>query len=176
MHSVLYSTVTCYPFVITLAFWTLISAYPHTKALRTPPMQWSNITFHCLNSIFALFEVFFSSVHIQPRSHVIFILLFMLLYIGMAYMIHLTAHFYVYDFLDEGLFGWLTLAFGTGIGAVAATTFFVVQGLVWVKRFVGLGGVKGVRRETRMLDEDIQAVPLRRLGQGGYTLEKRTGR
>ena len=61
----------------------------------------------------------------------------------MAYLIRLTAKFYVYEFMDPSMMGALTAAYIFGIGGLAMVTFFVVQGLVWIK---GCIGGKGVRR------------------------------
>jgi hypothetical protein len=65
----------------------------------------------------------------------------MILYIAMAYIIHATAKFYVYDFMDISMMGGLTAAYIFGIGAMGVVAFFVVQGVVWVKGAVGGGRV-----------------------------------
>ena len=57
----------------------------------------------------------------------------MSLYIAMAYIIKATAGFYVYDFMDTHLIGTLTAAYIFGIGAMGVVTFFVVQGIAWLK-------------------------------------------
>jgi hypothetical protein len=65
----------------------------------------------------------------------------MILYTAMAYIIRLTAHFYVYEFMDTSMVGALTAAYIFGIGGMAVVAFFVVQGVVWLKGVVGGRGV-----------------------------------
>jgi hypothetical protein len=65
----------------------------------------------------------------------------MTLYIAMAYIIRLTARFYVYDFMDTKLLGALTAAYIFGIGGLGVVTFFVVQAIVWLKGAIGGRGV-----------------------------------
>jgi hypothetical protein len=74
-------------------------------------------------------------------THALVILTIMILYIAMAYIIRATARFYVYDFMDTQIMGGLTAAYIFGIGGMGAVAFFVVQGIVWGKGWVGGGGV-----------------------------------
>jgi hypothetical protein len=141
LHSLLYSTVTTFPFMVTAVFWSLVSAPPHKKAFSTIMLRWTNVSFHCLNSVFASFEVIFSAVLPQRWTHALVILGIMILYIGMAYLIRLTSHFYVYDFMDTSIVGPLTAAYITGIGGMGVLAFFLVQGIVWLKGTVGGRGV-----------------------------------
>jgi hypothetical protein len=137
MHSLLYSSIITFPFIVTAVFWSLISAPPHKKVFSTTTKQWSNVSFHCLNSVFAFFEIVFSAVLPQRWTHSIVILGIMILYVAMAYLIRLSAGFYVYDFLDTRMVGALIAAYIFGIGAMGVITFFAVQGIVWVKGIMG---------------------------------------
>ena len=96
--------------------------------------SWNNITFHCLNSVFAFFELTCSAVGPQRWTHVMIILAILLLYVAMAYIIHATTNYYVYAFLDKKMVGNLTAAYIFGIGGLGAAVFFVVQGLAWCKQ------------------------------------------
>jgi hypothetical protein len=122
-------------------FWSLISTPPHKKAFSTILLQWTNISFHCLNSVFALFEVIFSAVSVQRWTHSIVLLTIMILYIAMAYIIRAAAGFYVYEFMDVDMMGALTAAYIFGIGGMGIVAFFAVQGVVWVKGVLGGNGV-----------------------------------
>ena len=42
----------------------------------------------------------------------------------------------MYDFMDTNLLGVLTAAYIFGIGGMGVVTFFVVQGVVWLKSYV----------------------------------------
>jgi len=147
LHSLFYSSVTTFPFIVTAVFWSLISVPPHKKAFSTMMLQWTNISFHCLNAVFAFFEVVFSAVLPQRWTHALVLLGIMILYIAMAYLVRLTAHFYVYDFMDASMVGPLIAAYIFGIGGMGVVAFFLVQGLVWLKGALGGGGVVRSRYE-----------------------------
>ena len=104
-------------------------------------LQWTNVSFHCLNSVFAFFEVVFSAVLPQRWTHALVLLSIMILYIAMAYLVRLTSHFYVYDFMDASMVGPLIAAYIFGIGGMGVVAFFVVQGVVWLKGVLGGRGV-----------------------------------
>src|SRR5579862_2973070 len=135
LHSLFYSTIITYPFIVTAVYWSLISTPPHTKALGTLMSRWSNISFHCLNAVFAFFEVVFSAVLPQTWTHSLVILLILGLYLAMAYIIRAASRFYVYEFMDTKSMGALTGAYIAGIGAMGVIAFFVVQGAVWIKQW-----------------------------------------
>lgn len=141
LHTLFYSTISTFPFIVTAVFWSLISVPPHKKAFSTVFLQWTNISFHCLNSVFAFFEVMGSAVRPQRWTHSFVILGILILYIAMAYIIRAAAKFYVYEFMDVGMMGGLTAAYIFGIGAMGVLCFFVVQGIVWIKGTIGLRGV-----------------------------------
>jgi len=134
LHTLFYSTITTFPFVVTAVYWTLLDTPPHKKSFLTPMRSWNNITFHCLNSVFAFFELICSAVGPQRWTHVLIILVILLLYVAMAYIIYASTKFYVYGFLDKNIMGNLTAAYIFGIGGLGGVVFFVVQGLAWCKQ------------------------------------------
>lgn len=166
---------TTFPFIVTAVFWSLISVPPHKKAFSTIMLQWTNISFHCLNSVFAFFEVIFSAVLPQRWTHALVILGVMVLYIAMAYVIRLTSHFYVYDFMDTNMVGPLTAAYISGIGGMGVLAFFLVQCVVWLKCIIGGRGVWRSRYDLprrgfdQRFDENTQGI-----GEKGYVHELRS--
>jgi hypothetical protein len=175
LHSLLYSTVTTFPFIVTAVFWSLISVPPHKKAFSTIKLQWTNISFHCLNSVFAFFEVVFSAVLPQRWTHALVILGIMVLYVAMAYLIRLTSHFYVYDFMDTSTVGPLIAAYISGIGAMGVLAFFLVQGVVWLKGMVGGRGVWRSRYDLPRWGLDQRAgESTQGTGEKGYGHELRS--
>ena len=154
LHSIFYSTVTTFPFLVTAVFWSLISSPPHKKAFSTVLLQWTNISFHCLNSVLAFIELIFSAVTPQKWTHSLVILIIMVFYIAMAYIIHLTANFYVYDFMDSKIIGPLTAAYIFGIGGLGVITFFVVQMVVWVKFCCCGAGLKESKFDVPRWEDD----------------------
>jgi hypothetical protein len=90
----------------------------------------------------------------------------MVLYIAMAYIIKAAAGFYVYDFMDTSLLGALTAAYIFGIGAIGVVTFFVVQGVVWLKFCCG-------GRRVHRAQDDLPGWDFNnRVEEGGFYGEK----
>jgi hypothetical protein len=154
LHTLWYSTVTTYPFVVTAVYWALTPRTTHGTPMRTGLRIWLNVSFHCLNTVFAFFETMFSGVGEQRWTHVIFILVLLILYIVMAYIIRLTAKFYVYEFMD-----WATFSSGATVGYICAVgsfggfIFFVLQKVAWAKTLFG-----GVKRSAHDRDGGRRGV------------------
>lgn len=55
---------------------------------------WSNISQHALNTVFALFEVVLTHAGPSPWSHLIFLVVILGGYLGIAYITHATEGFY----------------------------------------------------------------------------------
>ncbi|KAI2604256.1 uncharacterized protein GGS25DRAFT_507508, partial [Hypoxylon fragiforme] len=56
LHALLYSSVTTYPFLVTVVYWGVLYSYGPAW-FPTPLQAWSNLSQHALNSAFALFEI-----------------------------------------------------------------------------------------------------------------------
>lgn len=168
LHTLFYSTVTTFPFVVTTVFWSLISTPPHKKAFSTAMLQWINVSFHCLNAVFAFCEVAFSAVLPQRWTHSLVILAIMGLYVAMAYIIYLSAHFYVYSFMDARMVGALTAAYISGIGGMGIVTFFIVQGLVWIKGLLGGTRIWRSRYDVPRWETEQRVVETRTDDKTGY--------
>ncbi|KAI8624067.1 hypothetical protein F5Y19DRAFT_338131 [Xylariaceae sp. FL1651] len=143
LHALLYSSITTYPFLVTIVFWALLST-PFT--LATEYSAWSNISQHALNSVFALLEIVLPRTNPSPWIHLPFLILILALYLALAYLTHATKGFYTYSFLDPGLQGPLVAAYVFGIAIGICIIFAIVWGLVWLRRWVtekklGLDGV-----------------------------------
>lgn len=67
--------------------------------------QWANISFHGLNSVFAMVEVLLPRTEPPPFIHVVILLVILLVYLALAYLTHYTQGWYVY----EWLFLWCSL-------------------------------------------------------------------
>ncbi|KAI8947228.1 hypothetical protein F4801DRAFT_582641 [Xylaria longipes] len=133
LHSAFYSTATVFPFLVLIVFWALLSS-PTT--LATPYSAWSNISQHILNSVFAATEVVLPRTSPVPWDHLPFQLLLLALYLALAYLTHATKGFYTYSFLDKEKQGPLVAAYVFGIAAAVFVLFAVVQGLVWLRRWI----------------------------------------
>ncbi|GAW11840.1 hypothetical protein ANO14919_011930 [Xylariales sp. No.14919] len=143
LHSLFYSSITTYPFLVVIVFWALLSS-PTT--LSTTYSTWSNISQHALNSVFAFLEILLPRTRPSPWSHLPFLILLLALYLALAYLTHATKGFYTYSFLDPTKQGALVAAYVFGIAVGICIIFAVVWGLVWLRRWItenklGLDGV-----------------------------------
>ncbi|KZP21791.1 hypothetical protein FIBSPDRAFT_860177 [Athelia psychrophila] len=147
LHILLYSTVTTFPIIVTVVFWALLSS-PSTFA--TTFSGWSNISQHAMNTLFALFEILLTNVRPAPWAHVVFLEVFLVCYLGVAYITKATDGFYTYSFLDPHTEHGLLAAYIAGIGIGGALVFAAVKGLVTLRvRFFQKRGRAGADWEVQ---------------------------
>ncbi|KLJ05894.1 hypothetical protein EMPG_10676 [Blastomyces silverae] len=139
LHSLFYTTIVCFPFVVMAIYWALL----YKEGSVQPQFQvWGNISKHVLPAVFALFEIIFSTAPPPPLLHFPFLIIILLLYLGVAYITHAAQGFWVYPFLNPG-------PHGSRRGNVVKYLFIIVAALlvvfavVWVvswirRRLVGL--------------------------------------
>jgi hypothetical protein len=131
LHSLFYTTIIVFPFLVTIVYWAYIypgSWYP----LRYD--AWTNISQHAMNSLFALFEAFFTRTNPRPWMHLPFIILIMALYLGLAYLTKYTQGRYVYKFLNPSQGAGKTAGWILGIAAAIIIIFCIMKGLMWVRK------------------------------------------
>ncbi|KAI0541888.1 hypothetical protein GGR58DRAFT_391180 [Xylaria digitata] len=133
LHSLFYSTITTFPFLVVIVFWALLSS---PRTLSTTHSAWSNISQHVLNSVFAFLEIMLPRTRPSPWSHLPFLILLLALYLALAYLTHATKGFYTYSFLDPSKQGALVAAYVFGIAIGICIIFAVVWGLVWLRRWI----------------------------------------
>ncbi|KAJ5464180.1 hypothetical protein N7475_007315 [Penicillium sp. IBT 31633x] len=147
LHSLLYATVTTFPFLVTIVFWVLLFSPPWYKKTFT---GWQNISQHALNSVYALLEIIIPATAPQPFIAIPFLLLILLLYLCVAYITKHTEGFYPYSFLDVGDHGQksgLVTGYCFGILAAVLVIFLVSRGLIHLRRWLTHGKVKRARRD-----------------------------
>jgi hypothetical protein len=170
LHSLLYSTVTTYPFLVTIVFWSILFSSPFATTFDL----WSNISQHGLNSAFALFELLFTRINPAPWIHLLWLVILLAAYCGLAYVTYATKHFYVYSFLDPrpkdevngsnigGVGKGAVVGYVFGIAVAIIVIFCVVKGVAWGRKWVS---EKKLGREGRFYKG-------RRMGQGEVELER----
>ncbi|KAI2616045.1 hypothetical protein GGR54DRAFT_610945 [Hypoxylon sp. NC1633] len=135
LHALFYSSVTSFPFLVTIVYWGLL--YPYGRAwFPSAWLGWSNVSEHGLNSLFALLEVLVPRTAPQPWVHALWLVVLLALYLALAYVTRATKGFYTYEFLDPTATGSLVAAYVFGIGAAVVIIFAIVRGLVWVRCWV----------------------------------------
>jgi len=82
----------------------------------------------------------------------------LLLYLGLAYLTHATQGFYVYNFLDPDTGAGKVTGYCFGIFAAILVIFFVVWGLIWVRRRLTRPGKRSPRDVDRnaSIDRDVE--------------------
>ncbi|KAH7412117.1 hypothetical protein DE146DRAFT_603124 [Phaeosphaeria sp. MPI-PUGE-AT-0046c] len=95
-HSMYYTSVTSFPFLVTIVFWgTMNSGWPAGRF-----EQWINISVHGLNSLFATVEIVLPATIPPPITHLGVVLGVLSVYLGLAYITRLTQDFYVYEWMN----------------------------------------------------------------------------
>ncbi|KAL0935324.1 uncharacterized protein CTRU02_209915 [Colletotrichum truncatum] len=135
LHAFYYTTVTTYPFIVTIVYWGILFKGPwYTDVFEA----WSNISQHALNLAFSLFEI------IIPRTsaaqlewvHMLWLIIVLALYLSLAYLDH-NEYFYPYGFLDIAKNGsGKTAAYIVGIAVAGIVFYLVVKGLIWLREWV----------------------------------------
>ncbi|OTA68584.1 hypothetical protein K449DRAFT_386876 [Hypoxylon sp. EC38] len=135
LHALLYSSVTTYPFLVTIVYWGILYSYG-SSWFPTTYGGWSNVSQHALNSFFALFEILIPRTAPQPWIHVLWLIVLLALYLALAYVTRATKGFYTYSFLDPGKTGSLVAGYVFGIAAATIVIFGIVRGVIWVRCWV----------------------------------------
>jgi len=143
LHRLLCSSIMNFPIIVTIVYWVLLSSH---DTFHPRFNAWSNISQHALNTAFVLFEVLFTHCGPSPWSHLLFLILFLAGYLGVAYITHATEGFYTYSFLNPHKEQGLLAAYIVGIGVGECIVFSVVWGLCLLRerllprsKFAGVG-------------------------------------
>ena len=95
----------------------------------------------------ALLEIILPTTNTPPWLHLVFLILLLAAYLGLAYVTYATQGFYAYGFLNPDNGAGHLAAYIVGIAVACAVIFLIVWGLVWIRRrFTGYG--KKSRRDT----------------------------
>ncbi|KAH8773946.1 hypothetical protein BGZ57DRAFT_763406 [Hyaloscypha finlandica] len=157
LHYLFYTTITTYPFLVTIVYWAILySGFSSRFTL------WSNVSQHALNSVFGLFELAFSRINPSPWIHLLWLIVILACYCGLAYVTYATKHYYVYSFLnpnppDHGA----VVGYVFGIAAAIILIFCVSKGLQTLRKW-------GAEKKAGMKGKFYAG---RRMGSGEVELE-----
>ncbi|KAE8150306.1 hypothetical protein BDV25DRAFT_113120 [Aspergillus avenaceus] len=141
LHSLFYTTITTFPFLVTIVFWAIL----HSGWFNHTFNAWSNLSQHGLNSLYALLEIILPSTNPHPLMTFPFLVLLLLLYVSLAYLTYHTQGFYTYSFLDPGEHGehsGKVTAYCFIILAAIIIIFAITWGVIWLRRKVTGGKAK----------------------------------
>lgn len=88
-----------------------------------------------MNSIFAFFELVFTRTNPRPWIHLLFLIVILAFYLGLAYLTRYTQGFYVYSFLDPGNGTGKLVGHVFGILAGIIVIFLITNGLMWLRKW-----------------------------------------
>lgn len=164
LHSLFYTTVVTLPFLVTIVYWVVLFSGPWFP-LRFN--AWSNITVHALNSVFALLELVLPRTAPPPWVHLIWLIVILACYLGVAYLTLADQGWYTYSFLDHdktggrGLVAAWIFALAAGIIIVFAVVWGLIRLRVWVtEKKLGMQGkfVAGDSKDGRAAQEPKSIV------------------
>ncbi|KAH6702891.1 hypothetical protein DL95DRAFT_174479 [Leptodontidium sp. 2 PMI_412] len=147
LHYLFHSTITTFPFLVTIVYWAIL--YSH---FDTTFSLWSNISQHGLNSAFGLFEILFTRINPAPWIHLLYLIILLACYLGLAYVTYATKGYYVYSFLNPdpvnkiidaqgrednigGVGKGAVVGYVFGIAAAICIIFCVVKGLATLRKW-----------------------------------------
>jgi hypothetical protein len=151
-HSFYYSSVTSFPFLVTIVFWgTMNSGWPAGRF-----EQWINISVHGLNSVFAVTEIVISATAPPPVTHLSVVLLILSAYLGLAYLTRYTQGFYVYEWMNPAHGNVSIILHILGYAAGIIAIFFIVRYAIVARNMlaakIGVG-----RNNEKMVKLDDQS-------------------
>ncbi|KAJ7190030.1 hypothetical protein GGX14DRAFT_408342 [Mycena pura] len=96
LHLALLSTITVFPLLVSIVFWTVIA---DATTFDSRFNGWRAISVHLLNSVFALFEIFLTNTPPAAWLLLPFGILLLVGYVGIVYITAATQGFYAYPFM-----------------------------------------------------------------------------
>lgn len=133
-YGIFYSTITVYPILVTMVYWIILA--PTDEPFQGAFKTWSAISVHIINSVCCVFEIIVPRTQRLPWIHLPFCILFVALYLGLAYITYATQGFYTYNFLNpkNGVGSLVAYVFGilAAICVIFTAVRWVIQGRVWL--------------------------------------------
>jgi len=124
LHILLYSSITTYPILVTIVFWSLLAS---SSTFDSPYSAWSNISRHAMNTAFALFEILLTNAGPPPWLDLPLLVVMLGGYLGVAYITRADQGFYAYSFLDPAKGKGRLAIYIVGIALAECIVFVVVH-------------------------------------------------
>jgi hypothetical protein len=133
LHSLFYTTITCFPFLVTITFWGTMYGriWPEDRY-----EQWINISVHGLNSLFAIVEIVLPATNPLPWTHISVLLGILSLYLGLAYLTRLTQGFYVYEWMNPAHGNTSIVLHIVAYTAAIVVIFVTVSICIWLRDYI----------------------------------------
>ncbi|GAC97711.1 hypothetical protein PHSY_005298 [Pseudozyma hubeiensis SY62] len=134
-HTLLVSTVSSFPLVVLVIFWSLLAG---PAPLGDPYSAFANIGKHTLNYVLTMIDlVILSRTPLRPWWHLVPVMAFLALYIGIVSITYNRYHVWVYGFFNVQQFGLpLVVCFTLLLACFAVASFCLTQGLMLLREYV----------------------------------------
>jgi len=134
LYHLYYTTITCYPFLVTIIYWGVLFGGTWFKLEFD---AFSNISQHALNSVFALFEIIFPRTNPPPFIHMLWLIIVLAMYCGLAYLTRAADGYYVYSFLDpSGGHSGRVAGYIAALAIAQIIILCLVKLAIWARRWV----------------------------------------
>lgn len=171
-HSLLVSTVASYPLVVTVIFWTLLAG---PTPLDTPYTAFVNISKHTINVALTQLDLtILSRTPMMPWLHLIPVISFLGMYIGIVAITYHRYHVLVYGFFNTQQYGVpLVVVFCILLVVFTIVSFLISQLFFFTREFLAakIQNSGGWGSAKAMSVDDDACIPTRRgpgpLGGGG---------
>jgi hypothetical protein len=173
LHTIFYTCVTTFPFLVTAVYWSSMYIGPWFEHDFD---RWSALSIHMLNSVFALFEIIFTSSEPPPWTHLGVLLLIMGLYLPIPYITKVTEGLYIYLWLDPNNGIPQLIAHIVGYAVVIVCIFNAVKGTIWLRCLLTGNRDNPSRQENRLSDSITLAnrTSIKSSGSGGTSINTPT--
>ena len=160
LHSFYYTTIVTFPFLVTIVYWKILYS---GVWFDNEQDAWSNISQHAMNSLFALMELLFTRINPPPMIHLLWLIVILALYLGLAFLTHYTQNIYVYSFLDPASGTGKRAGYIVGILVGAIIVFLIIEGVAWGRKWLtekkwGCEGKFHGGRSMAQGDSELEAV------------------
>lgn len=134
-HTLLVSTVSSYPLVVMVIFWTVLRG---PDPIGSPYAAFSNIGKHTLNYVLTNLDlVVLSRTPLRPWWHLVPIVSFLALYLGIVDITYHRYHVWVYGFFNVQQFGApLVILFCIILAVFAVVSFLLTQLLMLIREVI----------------------------------------
>jgi len=124
LHVLLHTTIVTLPILVTIVYWALLAS---SSTFSSPYNTWSAVSLHMLNTVFALSEILLTNTPPIAWLYLVFNIIILGGYLGVAYITHITEGFYTYSFLDPTTHQKTLPAYIVGIAVAEAVVFVIVH-------------------------------------------------
>ncbi|CDS08023.1 hypothetical protein LRAMOSA01972 [Lichtheimia ramosa] len=128
LYVYLYHTVLVFNIITPVVYWSMLN---NGRAGINPMDAWLNVSVHGVSFFLMMFEMIFSRMQMYMNM-VLLIVINVILYMFLSWIVHATAGWWVYPFLDWDN-GPVAAGYYIGVGAAFVVVFFLQMLFHWIR-------------------------------------------